>query len=136
VVSRLHEILPADVDVMVLADRGVGDQKLFAWLDTIGWGFIIRHRQNIAVACDGESKHAGEWVPPSGHARMLRDVGITHGKDASRLGGSQALEGHEGGVVPTRDEPAELGAATVIERYSRRFTIERRFGTLRTTSSG
>ena len=51
VVSRLHEALPAGVDVMVVADRGFGDQKLFAWLDTIGWGYIIRFRENITVAC-------------------------------------------------------------------------------------
>jgi hypothetical protein len=42
VVSRLHAILPKDVDVMVLADRGFGDQKLFTWLDTIGWAYAIR----------------------------------------------------------------------------------------------
>jgi len=69
VVSRLHELLPADVDVTVLADRGFGDQKLFAWLDTIGWGFIIRFRQNITVACDDESK---PWTPAPSSTRRMR----------------------------------------------------------------
>jgi hypothetical protein len=126
VISRLHEILPADVDVMVLADRGFGDQKLFAWLDTIGWGFIIRFRQNITVTCDGESKPASEWVPPSGHAKMLRDVRITHGK--TRI--AAVVLKHQKGMKEAwclATNRAELGAATVIERYSRRFTIEETF---------
>ena len=126
VVSRLHEILPSDVDVTVLADRGFGDQKLFAWLDTIGWGFIIRFRQNITVACDGESKPASEWVPASGHAKMLRDVRITHGK--TRV--AAVVLKHQKGMKEAwclATNRAELGAATVIERYSRRFTIEETF---------
>jgi hypothetical protein len=110
----------------VLADRGFGDQKLFAWLDTIGWGFIIRFRQNITVACDGESKPASEWVPASGHAKMLRDVRITHGK--TRV--AAVVLKHQKGMKEAwclATNRAELGAATVIERYSRRFTIEETF---------
>ena len=79
-VGRLHEVLPVDVDVMVLADRGFGDRKLFAWLDTIGWGYVIRFREGITVTCADERKPASEWVPSSGHAKLLRDVRITQDK--------------------------------------------------------
>lgn len=126
VVSRLHETLPRGVDVMVLADRGFGDQQLFAWLDTIGWGFIIRFRQIITVACGGESRPAAEWIPRSGHAKMLRDVLFT--KDKTPV--AAVVLKHQKGMKEAwclATNRAELGAAEVVARYSRRFTIEETF---------
>jgi len=49
VIRRLHEILPAEVNVTLLADRGFGDQKLFAYLGVLGWSYAIRFRQ--AIGC-------------------------------------------------------------------------------------
>jgi hypothetical protein len=126
VVSRLHEILPRDVDVMVLADRGFGDQKFFAWLDTIGWGYVIRFRQIITIAMDGESKPARDWMPPSGHAKMLRDVRITHDKTPI----AAVVLKHQKGMKEAwclATNRAELGAAEIVARYARRFTIEETF---------
>jgi hypothetical protein len=126
VVGRLHELLARDVDVMVLADRGFGDQKLFAWLDTIGWGYAIRFRQVITVAFDGQSKPAGEWVPASGHAKMLRDVRIT--QDATRI--AAVVLKHQKGMKEAwclATNRPDLGAAEIVHRYSRRFTIEETF---------
>src|SRR5439155_10711835 len=71
VLERLHEILSDDIDITVLADRGFGDQKLFAHLAFLGWRYAIRFRQIIKVTHEGETKPAGEWIPPSGHAKML-----------------------------------------------------------------
>jgi Transposase DDE domain len=126
VVSRLHEILPRDVDVMVLADRGFGDQTFFAWLDTIGWGYVIRFRQIITIAMEGESKPARDWMPPSGHAKMLRDVRITHDKTPI----AAVVLKHQKGMKEAwclATNRAELGAAEIVARYARRFTIEETF---------
>ena len=126
VVSRLHEVLPPDVDVMVLADRAFGDQKLFTWLDTIGWGYIIRFKQSITVASGDESKPAGAWVPSSGHAKMIQDVRITNQKTPIPA----VVLKHQKGMKEAwclATNRAELGAAEVIKRYSRRFTIEETF---------
>ena len=49
VIERLHECLAADVKITVLADRGFGDQKLYALLQTLGWDFVIRFRSVIQV---------------------------------------------------------------------------------------
>ena len=76
VINRLHEILAKGVDIMVLADRGFGDQRLFAYLETIDWSYAIRFKQNTTVPHDGQSKPAADRVPSSGHAKMLRDVRI------------------------------------------------------------
>jgi len=126
VVSRLHETLPEGVDVMVVADRGFGDQKLFAWLDTIGWGYIIRFRENITVASGSESKRAKEWVPASGHAKMLRDVLFTRDKTAVQAVVLKHQKGMKEAWCLATNRP-ELGAAEVVSRYSRRFTIEETF---------
>jgi len=39
---RLAALLPAGCRVTILADRGFGDQKLFAFLPTLGFGYVIR----------------------------------------------------------------------------------------------
>ncbi len=82
VINRLHEILSKGVDIMVVADRGFGDQRLFAYFDTIGWSYAIRFKQNTTVTHYGEGKPASDWVPSSGYAKMLRDVSITQEKTA------------------------------------------------------
>lgn len=126
VVRRLHEVLPQHVDVMVLADRGFGDQKLFAWLDTIGWGFAIRFRQLTTITFEGESKPASEWVPASGHAKMLRDVRIT--QDQTPIGA--VVLKHQKGMKEAwclATNRPDLGAAEIVDRYSKRFTIEETF---------
>jgi hypothetical protein len=35
--------------VTIFADRGFGDQKLFAFLDELGFDYVIRFRGNIHV---------------------------------------------------------------------------------------
>jgi hypothetical protein len=79
-IQHLHKIVPDAIDIMVLADRGFGDQRLFAYLDMIGWGFCIRFKQNILVTHNGTSRPAAQRIPRNGHATMLRDVTITGDK--------------------------------------------------------
>jgi hypothetical protein len=50
VLVRLAELLPADIKVCVVADRGFGDQKLYRVLtEELCFGYVIRFRGNIAV---------------------------------------------------------------------------------------
>jgi len=59
--------LDADVKIMMLADRGFGEQKLYRFLETLGWDYIIRFRGGIKVeSSDGERMPAAEWVPANG----------------------------------------------------------------------
>src|SRR5271170_1543365 len=54
---RLAEALPEGAVVTILADRGFGDVKLFAFLDELGFDYVIRFRGNIHVAAaDGETR--------------------------------------------------------------------------------
>ncbi|MFL5252477.1 MAG: transposase [Rhodopila sp.] len=75
---RLAELVPPGYRVTILADRGFGDQKLFAFLDKLGFGYVIRFRGNIHVtAADGLSKPAAEWIGKGGRARKLPDARVT-----------------------------------------------------------
>ena len=68
-IERLHERLAADVKITLLADRGFGDQKLYRFLQTLGWDFVIRFRGAIQVEdADGTRQTANAWVPGNGRA--------------------------------------------------------------------
>ena len=79
VLVRLAEILPADVRVRIVADRGFGDHKLYRVLTgELKFDFVIRFRGNIAVtATDGEARAAADWVGAGGRARTLRGAAVT-----------------------------------------------------------
>lgn len=75
---RLQELVPPGCAVTILADRGFGDHKLFAFLDDLGFDYVIRFRGNIHVTdATGETRPAAEWVGKSGRARKLRDARVT-----------------------------------------------------------
>ena len=76
--GRLSEVVPPGCRVTILADRGFGDHKLFAFLADLGFGYVIRFRGNIHVTdAAGETRTAAEWVGKSGRARKLRDARVT-----------------------------------------------------------
>jgi hypothetical protein len=76
--SRFAEVLPAGTEVTILADRGFGDQKLFAFLTALGFAYVIRFRGNITVTdAQGESRSAADWVGVGGRAHTLRGAKVT-----------------------------------------------------------
>ena len=125
--ARFREVLPAGVRVTVLADRAFGDGKLYDFLDKLGFDYVIRFRSCIKVTdAKGESKTAGEWVPPSGRPRKLEDARVT--ADARRVGAVvcvQAKAMKEAWCLATN--LAGLPASGIIKLYGRRFTIEENF---------
>ena len=99
VLQRLHDALPAGVEVTVLADRGFGDQTLYHFLTELGFVCIVRFRSAVTVTQDVYPLDAVVCVK----ARQT--------KEPSCL----AVRG-----------PARPGAA-VVKPYGRRFTIEETF---------
>jgi Transposase DDE domain len=79
VLVRLAELLPANINVCIVADRGFGDQKLYKMLtEELCFDYVIRFRGNIAVtATTGETRTAAAWVRAGGRARVLRGAMVT-----------------------------------------------------------
>ncbi len=69
---------PEGVAVTILADRGFGDVKLFEFLESLRFRYVIRFRGDIHVfAADRETRLAADWAGKGGRARMLRDAEVT-----------------------------------------------------------
>jgi hypothetical protein len=124
---RLAKVLPDDVKVTLLADRGFADTKLFGFLDDLGFDYVIRLKGNIKVsAADGQTRSAAEWVGQGGRARKLRDAAVT------------AAQCPVGAVVcvhaKAMKEPWCLAASNaaapsrqIIDLYSKRWSVEPSF---------
>ena len=125
--ERLREIVPVDTKVTVLADRGFGDQKLYAGIEDMGFDFIIRFRECIQVTDDaGETRAAADWVPPNGHARLLRGVRVTSNKTkVTAVAVTKAKKMKEAWCLATSRD--DLSASDIVKLYGRRFTIEESF---------
>src|SRR5271169_2174159 len=79
VLVRLAELLPAGIQVCIVADRGFGDQKLYQVLtEELYFDYVIRFRGNIAViSAEGETRPAADWVGVGGRPRTLRNAFVT-----------------------------------------------------------
>ena len=124
---RLAETMPAGCRVTILADRGFGDQKLFAFLCDLGFGYVIRFRGNIRVAdATGETRPAAEWVGKGGRARKLRLARVTaQGQQVGAVVCVHAKGMKEPWCLAASDP--EASAAELINHYARRWTIEPQF---------
>jgi hypothetical protein len=125
---RLREVVPPDVRVTVLADRGFGDKKLYALLKALGFAFIVRFRSVVTVesADTGERRPASDWVPPNGRVRQLKGARVTKDRypvDAVVCVKARGMKDSwclaVGGGAP--------GGALAVTLYGRRFTIEESF---------
>ena len=126
-VERLHAAIPSEVRVVLLADRGFGDQKLYALLGALGWEYVIRFRDCILVEDEtGQSRPGAGWVAPRGRAVMLPNARVT----ADRAPVPAVVVAH----AARMKEPwclatslAERKAQDVVALYGKRFSIEETF---------
>jgi len=128
--TRLKAILPEGVAVTILADRspdqspGIGDVKLFEFLESLDFGYIIRFRGNVHVtAADGQTRLAADWVGKAGRARLLRGAELT----AARHKVGAAVCVHAKGMKEAwhlAASDATARASQIINLYAKRWTIE------------
>lgn len=127
VIERLHACLAPNVKVVLLADRGFGDQKLYALLQMLGWDFVIRFREAIQVEVGGVRQPAAKWVPPTGRATMLRNAKVTtRGRtELPAVVVVRAKAMKEAWCLATTLKDRKAG--DVVKLYGKRFTIEETF---------
>lgn len=125
VLVRLAEFLPADVKVLIVADRGFGDKKLYRVLtDELKFDYVIRFRGNITVtAADGEARPAADWVGPAGRACVLRGGAVT----AERYAVGTVVCVHAKGMKDPwclAASSPDANAQSLIKLYAKRWSIE------------
>jgi hypothetical protein len=128
VLSRLKEVLPEDVHVLIVADRGFGDHKLYEFLEhELGFDFVIRFRGNIHVTdTRGETRPAAEWVGKGGRSRTLRGAQVTGQKyTVGTVICVQAKDMKEPWCLATN--LTDASARTLIDYYAKRWGIEPSF---------
>ena len=125
---RLRAAIPQELKVVIVADRGFGDQKLFGFLSNdLGFDYIIRIRSCIKVTnAKGEQRTAGEWAGKAGRLRTLKNPAVTAAQ--TRVGAVVVV--HEKRMDETwclvASDPTWSGA--LIKRcYGKRFTCEETF---------
>lgn len=125
-VERIHEAIPKNIDIELLADRGFGSSKLYDRLELLGWDYTIRFRGTITVEHKGVVKPAKEWLPASGRATRLPQAQVTHSR--TQVGAVvvvRAKKMKEAWFLAT--SRADRSAAQTVKLYGRRFTIEETF---------
>lgn len=126
--TKLREAIDEECRVTIVADRGFGDHKLYAFLrDELKFDSIIRFRQQILVtSAAGEAHNAIDWIGPGGRMKRLKGPSVTQSMQPVPA------------VVCVRDagmkdawclatSRADLTGTTVKKRYGRRFSIEEMF---------
>jgi hypothetical protein len=125
--QRLREVVPETVHVTVLADRGFGDQKLYAYLKDLRFDYIIRFREAIEVTdSKGVSKPAAEWVPDTFQPRIVRGAQVT--QDAYPVEAVVCIKDvgmKDSWCLATSRK--DLSAWQVVRLYGKRFSIEETF---------
>ncbi|ATB27202.1 transposase [Melittangium boletus DSM 14713] len=125
--NRLREVVSETVRVIVLADRGFGDQKFYALLEQLKFDDVVRFRQCIQVTAEtGEKRSAGGWVPESGRAVRMTGARVTQDNTPVPAVVCVKKKGmKEAWCLATSLK--EATAAFVVGLYSKRFRTEETF---------
>jgi hypothetical protein len=121
----LAEALPADVEVLIVADRGFGDHKLYRVLtEELKFDYLIRFRGNIKVtAIDGETRAAIDWVGKGGRLRILRGAAVTaQDYPVGAVVCVQAKDMKQPWCLAT--SLADEQAKSLLKKYAKRWSIE------------
>lgn len=124
---RFVEAVGPKVQLTIVADRGFGDQSLYALLESLGCQFLIRFRQNILVEnSKGEQRKAGEWLGTANRARVLRNAKITSMKSSVPTVVCAKDPGMKDAWCLASNIP-KLTATRAKKMYGKRFSIEELF---------
>lgn len=125
--EQLRAAIPETVSVTILADRGFGDQKLYEYLRTLNFDFVIRFRGNVLVtSATGKSQKAEEWLRSDGRLQTLSQATVTTDETTvARVVIVRAAGMKEAWYLASSRE--DLSGAEIKQLYGRRFTIEETF---------
>jgi len=120
-------LLPASVRrVIILADRGFGDVKLYELLRKLDFDYVIRFRSCIIVRdLDDNKARAAAWVPANGRARLIENARVTGRR--YQVAAVVAVKKRHMKDRWTLVTSLQCSADRIVRLYGRRFTIEENF---------
>lgn len=121
-------VIPRDVKVTVLADRGFGDTKLYDYLKkTLNWDYVIRFKGCITVATECQpGQPASEWLYRNGRVRKIEGALVTQDRHpVPAVVCVKAKDMDDAWFIATSRN--DLTGPDIVALYSRRFTIEETF---------
>lgn len=124
---RFHERVPKDVRVTVTADRGFADQKLFSFLESLGFDYVIRIKKTEMVHTNKlEGRVAWRWLKGDGRLFCLKEATVTQDHTPVAAFVSVKKKGMKDAwyLVSSR---ADWTGSQIVKAYSKRFTIEEMF---------
>jgi hypothetical protein len=125
ILSRLKDILPAHVDVTVLADRGFADQEFFKFItDVLDFSYIIRIRGTIYITGkDKVTQHAKDWLHPDGHIRTLEKAAVTKNQcPVEKFVCTKQKDMKDAWYLVS--DRKDLSGSAIVKYYSKRWRIE------------
>jgi len=127
IVRQAASLLPPACQVVLLADRGFVDVKLFRLARDLGWSFRIRLKSDLWVyRAHKPSTKVGRLMPAKGQALFVHKVWLTEqwfGPVYLALAHVQTPNGYEQWAIVS-DEPTDLQTFT---EYGLRFDLEENF---------
>jgi hypothetical protein len=121
--SRLKTVLPAGVEVTLLADRGFADQKFFRFLDEeLGFKYIIRIKSTTTIIHNEVKNKAANWLKPEGASLGLKNALITLAEYPIKQFVAVKDKGMKAAWFLVSN--TELKTREVINSYSKRWKIE------------
>jgi len=125
---KLHSLLPDDVKVTILADRGFCDTKLFEYLnDKLGFNFVIRIRKNIEVMNEkGEQRKAIDWLGKGGRSRTIKNAKLTKQEQSVETVVCVQTKGMKSAWCLVASNPG-ISSSHIIRLYGKRWGIEPQF---------
>ena len=125
--TRFHEKVPHGVRVTVTADRGFADQKLFAFVETLGFDYVIRLRKTMVIYnAKLQGGQASTWLRSNGRVYCLKEAMVTHDFAPVAKFVSVKKKGMKDAwyLVSSR---ADWSGTQIVKAYAKRFTIEEMF---------
>jgi hypothetical protein len=120
-------VLPADCQVILLADRGFVDIELLQLGRDLGWSFRLRLKNSVWVYRANKSRtKVGRLMPAQGQACFIHTVWITQqlfGPVHLALAYVQTPNGYQQWAIVS-DEPTTLAT---LDEYGWRFDLEENF---------
>lgn len=124
----LRACVPQGVRVVIVADRGFADQKLFRLLrEKLGFDFIIRFKQDTLVTdAEGQTKKAKDWMAGRGRLRRFERARLTADQTPLPL----VVLVQDPGMKEAWCIASSLGALSgqeIKKAYGKRFSCEEMF---------